>query len=111
MTVGIFRQLQIQPGRRDEYLALLEPLCRHVEHEAGTVVYLVHTDREAPDSIWLYCRFSDRTALAAHLASDTYLQVYAKANALIASMEDLDVDLIGNKGIPGEPNGLLGARR
>ena len=106
ITVGQFRQIQIKPGRRDEYLNLLKPLCRRVEQEPGTLVYLLHTDRDDPDSVWLYARFRDDEALAAHLSSNAYVETSAQIQSLILSTDDLDVELIGNKGIPSELNGL-----
>jgi quinol monooxygenase YgiN len=105
-TVGEFREIHVQTGKRAEYLRLLEPLCRQVETETGTLIYLLHTDREQPDTVWLYARFRDGGALDAHRASPVFKQVATQARALERAVNDLDVVLIGNKGVLLEPRGM-----
>lgn len=105
-TVGQFRQIRLKTGTRDRYLQLQMPLCRCVESEPGSLIYLLHTDKEQPDSVWLYARFRDATALAVHLRSSTYAEVASNCKDLIVSIDDLDVELVGNKGVPAEPPGL-----
>ncbi len=105
-TVGEFREILVQAGKRAEYLLMLRPLCRQVQSEPGTLIYLLHTDRNQPDTVWLYARFRDRAAQQAHHSSRVFEQVSAQARPLEQAVNDLKVELIGNKGVPFEPPGL-----
>jgi quinol monooxygenase YgiN len=105
-TVGDFRVIRVQPGKREEYLRLMQPLCRQVETEAGTLIYLLHTDHDQPDTVWLYARFRDGAALAAHRSTPVFAKVTRDARALEVEADILDVQLVGNKGVPFEPRGM-----
>jgi quinol monooxygenase YgiN len=105
-TVGEFREIHVQPGRRAEYLRMLQPLCRQVQIEPGTLIYLLHTDRDQPDTVWLYARFRDRAAQEAHHSSRVFERVSSQAQPLEQAVNDLKVELIGNKGVPLDPRGL-----
>jgi quinol monooxygenase YgiN len=105
-TVGDFRMTRLRPGKRAEYLRLMQPLCRQVEAEAGTLIYLLHTDRDQPDTVWLYARFRDEGALDAHRSTRVFAEVTRQTGALEAEVDVLDVQLVGNKGVPFEPPGV-----
>ena len=59
MSHGFIARFVVQPGRRDDALAVLDNMIDHVGSEPGTLVYLVHTDRDDPDVIWCYERYVD----------------------------------------------------
>ena len=109
-TVGDFRLIQLQPGKRAEYLRLLQPLLRQVEAEAGTLIYLLHTDRDQPDTLWLYARFRDHAALETHRSTPVFAEVTRQIRPLEVAVEALDVQLVGNKGVPFEPRGMRDLR-
>ncbi len=105
-TVGDFRVIRIQHGKREEYLRLMLPLCRQVVLETGTLIYLLHTDHEEPDTVWLYSRFRDRAALEAHRSTPVYAEVMKQIRRLEVVSNLIDVQLVGNKGVPLEPRGM-----
>ncbi len=95
---GLFTRYILKPGKRADFLRLLEPLCRHVErNEPGTTLYLLHVDRDRPDVAWLYARFGDGTAKKSHLSSEIYRTAMAAAAPLIDSIDDLDVTVLAEK--------------
>jgi quinol monooxygenase YgiN len=68
--VGVIIRVQAKPGKRDELVQLFRKLVSGVANEEGCVTYVVHTDNNDADSIWLYEVYSDTDAIAAHTAAD-----------------------------------------
>jgi quinol monooxygenase YgiN len=91
-----------QSGRRDELLAILEPMSAQVAREPGTVMYLVHVSTDHPDEVWVYGRFTDEAAFAAHRDSDTHVAVVAGLRSGICApgTQSRFVDVVSAKGLP-----------
>ena len=64
---ALFAKFKAAPGKLDDVVAALKPLMEHVQSEAGTEVYAMHTNG---DEVWFYELYSDEDAFKAHGGSD-----------------------------------------
>ena len=69
--VSAIVKLTAQPGKRDELSAAFKTMLDHVESEAGTLIYILHSDNGEEDVLWFYELYTDNDALGAHSGSDT----------------------------------------
>jgi quinol monooxygenase YgiN len=99
-----FIQFRLKQGCRDEFLAAMEPLCVHVDTlEPGTPIYLLHTDREDPDSVWAYAHFVDEVAWKTHCESSAYRVAMRRAEPMIESVSDPEIEVLAMKWLVPEP--------
>jgi quinol monooxygenase YgiN len=96
-------KLTAAEGRRDEALATLGKLVDATEDEPGTVQYLMHTETNAPDTIWFYELYADQAAFEAHSGSPTMAEVIGQlGSGLLAGAADMrQLDVIRHKGEAG----------
>ncbi|MET0144510.1 MAG: putative quinol monooxygenase [Ilumatobacteraceae bacterium] len=80
--VAMLARIPAQPGRRDELVAAMQQAITNAESEAGTRVYILHTNDKDPDAVFFYELYDDAAALDAHMTSDAF-------KALGASLRDL----------------------
>lgn len=83
MSHGFIARFVVQPGRRDNALAVLDNMIDHVGSEPGTLMYLVHTDRDDPDVIWCYERYVDEDALTTHQQSALHDEIVPQLRELL----------------------------
>lgn len=65
IIAGIF---EVDPGRRDEFLAQKETGMRESQAEAGCIEYVLSADPLEPGRVHLYERWESKEHLAPHLA-------------------------------------------
>ena len=65
IIVGTF---EVEPGRRDEFLAQKEPGMRESRAESGCIEYVLSADPLEPGRVYLYERWESKEHLAPHLA-------------------------------------------
>jgi quinol monooxygenase YgiN len=82
-SLGFIARFVVLPGRRDDALAVLDEMIDHVGSEPGTLVYLVHTDRDEPDVIWCYERYAHEEALREHQQSPLHEAIVPRLRALL----------------------------
>ncbi len=72
MTVSVIAKLTANDGQRDDLVAALQPMLRHVEeNEPDTVRYILMEDTSDENVVWLYEEYVDQAAFEAHGRSDT----------------------------------------
>ena len=82
---AILAKLTAQDGKRDELVAAFGRMLDHVrDNEAGTEVYVLHTDDVEPNVVWFYEMYTDDAALGAHSTSDTMKSVGKELGGLLA---------------------------
>jgi quinol monooxygenase YgiN len=82
---AILAKLTAQDGKRDELVAAFGRMLDHVRaNEAGTEVYVLHTDDVEPNVVWFYELYADDAALGAHSTSDTMKSVGKDLGPLLA---------------------------
>jgi quinol monooxygenase YgiN len=59
---------EVDPGRRDEFIAGKEAGMRESRGEAGCIAYVVSADPLEPGRVYLYERWESKEHLAPHLA-------------------------------------------
>jgi len=73
--VAVLAKIPALPGRRDELVAALHAFIDNANTEAGTLLYILHTDAKDPDSVYFYELYADQDALTAHGTSDAFKEL------------------------------------
>ncbi len=81
--VALFAKIPVQPGKRDEVLALFEELLPAVEAEEGTELYVFHRDDADENVIRVFELYTDHEALGAHAGSPAMAEVFTKVGPLL----------------------------
>ena len=98
--VSAIVKLTAQPGKRDELSAAFKTMLDHVESEAGTLIYILHSDNGEEDVLWFYELYTDNDALGAHSGSDTMKALGPSLAGLLAARPEMHlVTPIGGKGL------------
>lgn len=85
MSHGFIARFVVHEGRRSEALGVLDKMIAQVVREPATLVYQVLTDRDEPDVIWCYERYTDEAGLKAHQASAVHDAIVPRLRALLTS--------------------------
>lgn len=59
-------RMRVAEGRRDDLLAVLEPVRVAASEDPGTEIWSIHGSPEDPGQVFIYERYRDRAALDAH---------------------------------------------
>ena len=81
--VGLLVRLTANPGMRP---ALLDALNRYADglgEEPGTEMYVVHTDPDDENIVWLYEIFTDDEAQRAHQGADGFAELMTEIPDLL----------------------------
>ena len=81
---SVIAEVRVDPARRDELLAALEPIFAEVERERDTLAYAVHVDLEDPGTVWIYEQYTDRDAFDVHQGSATFEDVVRAIAGFVA---------------------------
>ena len=81
--VSLWVRIPVKPGTRAEATAAFQFAVDNVQHEAGTINYIVLEDAADPDAIFVFEVYSDHDALAAHGGSDWFKEFGPKLAAFI----------------------------
>lgn len=82
--VALIAKIVTNEGSRDEALDVLRGMVAAVEQEAGTEVYVLHTQDDDPNVIWFYELYTDLSARRAHGAGETFQSLRSKLSGLTA---------------------------
>lgn len=69
---GAVLQLRVQPGRRDDAVALFRNYANTLDGEPGTVLFAAAVDPGDEDVVWLWEEFADSDAVQAHFQHDFF---------------------------------------
>jgi quinol monooxygenase YgiN len=87
--VAVLARIAAQPGKRDELVAALQAAIDNANTEAGTLLYILHTDPKDPDGVLFYELYSDQDAFTAHGTSDAFKALGASLRGLAAGRPEL----------------------
>lgn len=82
--IVIFSRLRARRGERERLVAVLAPLIAAASAEPGTELFDLHLARDDMDEVWLYERFTDDAALAAHREGPAVRNVVAQLDEVLA---------------------------
>lgn len=103
MPLGRLTSYTVKPGARAEFLAAMAEHNAHVTAaEPGTLIFLVHSDRDHAETMWLYGVFADEAARALHDASGAAAATTGKLAAIVDETKVLDLDILRSKGLDAE---------
>lgn len=77
-------RLPVADGRRDELVAVLEPVRRMAEEDPGTETWTIHVDRDRPNRVFIYERYRDQAAADAHDESPVLKTALESTRGLLA---------------------------
>ena len=61
--VAVLAKIPAQPGKRDELVKALEAAIDNANTEAGTLLYILHTDPKDENTVYFYELYTDQDAL------------------------------------------------
>ena len=83
-TVALIVKLPAQAGKGADLLAELSKVVAATADEPGTLQYILHTDDNNPDTIWVYEVYSDKAALGAHSAGEVFKATFPVLKSMLA---------------------------
>ena len=89
--VAVLARIPAQPGRRDELIEKLGQAIENAKGEAGTTLYILHTDEKDPDTVYFYELYTDQEALTAHGTSDRFKEIGKSLRDLAGGRPELTV--------------------
>jgi quinol monooxygenase YgiN len=97
--VSVWVKLDLQPGKRDEAIAIIQEALQAVESEDGTELYLLHVDPNDENVLYFYEKYTSGDALAAHAGADWFKAFGPKLGPVLAGRPDMKiVNPVGGKG-------------
>ncbi len=98
--VGMWVKLDIQPGKRDEAVAIIQEALDAVQSEPGTLVYVLNADPNDANVLYFYEAYTDQAALAAHGGADWFKAFGPKLAPVMAGRPNMMfLEAVGGKGI------------
>ena len=98
--VSMWVTLPLQPGKRDEAIAIIQEALDNVQAEAGTLVYTLNTDPNDENVVYFYEAYADQDALMAHGGSEWFKGFAPKLGAVLAGKPDMKfLGCVGGKGV------------
>ena len=89
--VAVLAKIPAQPGKRDELVKALGAAIDNANTEAGTLLYILHTDDKDPDVVYFYELYTGQDALAAHGSSDFMKELGKSLRDLAGGRPELTV--------------------
>jgi quinol monooxygenase YgiN len=89
--VAVLAKIPAQPGKRDELVKALGAAIDNANTEAGTLLYILHTDDKDPDVVYFYELYTDQDALTLHGTSDRFKEIGKSLRDLAGGRPELTV--------------------
>ena len=87
--IAMMAKLAVQPGKRDEFVDAFSSMFPVVADEPGTLAYVLHTDDQDENVVWVYELYADDQALADHSGSDGMKAAISAFGPLLAGRPEL----------------------
>jgi quinol monooxygenase YgiN len=98
--VGVWVKLEIQPGKRDEAVAIINEALQAVEAEEGTLIYVLNSDPSDDNVLYFYEAYSDQDALNAHVGAPWFAAFGPKLGPVLAARPAMTfLSPLGGKGL------------
>ena len=81
--LGMLVRLTASPGMRAALLDALHRYADGLREEPGTEMYVVHTDPDDENIVWLYEIFADEDAQRAHQSADGFARLMGEIPDLL----------------------------
>jgi quinol monooxygenase YgiN len=82
--IGVLIKFTAQPGKGGDLAELLAGVAPKLAHEHGTLLWQVDRQADQPDTVFLYERYENATALSAHNDSDLNSETRASMGVFLA---------------------------
>jgi len=97
--VAVWAKIPAAPGKRDELAKALEVGLETAKSEPGTIYYILHTDPNDADVLYMYELYEDQDAVNAHMGSEAFKALGPALAALVGGRPELTfLGPIGGKG-------------
>jgi len=70
--IAVVAKITSKPGMRDDLAGGLSNAFPNVDKETGTIYYILHTDDNDENVLWLYELYTNQEALVGHQTSEWY---------------------------------------
>ena len=70
--ISVIAKIPAAPGKRDDLAAALQMALDTASGEAGTRYYILHTDDNDADVLWMYEMYESQSALESHMGSEAF---------------------------------------
>lgn len=98
--VGMWVKLDIQDGKRDEAVAIIQEALDAVQSEPGTLVYVLNADPNDGNVLYFYEAYENQDALIAHGGADWFKAFSPKLAPVLAGRPSMTfLTALGGKGI------------
>ena len=98
--IGMWVKLDIQPGKRDEAVEIIQEALAAVESEPGTLIYVLNADPNDENVLYFYEAYTDNDALTAHGAADWFAAFGPKLRPVLAGRPNMTfLSALGGKGL------------
>jgi quinol monooxygenase YgiN len=99
VAYALINKLTAKPGKRQEVIDLMLEAGAPFDHNPSCLLYLVSTDKEDPDVIWVQDLWTDRADHEAAMATEEMSAQVKRSVPLLAGMpEQIEVEPVGGKG-------------
>ena len=98
--ISVIAKIPAAPGKRDELAAALQTALDTAKGEAGTRYYLLHTDDQNADVLWMYEMYESQADLESHMGSEAFKALGPAIGPFLAGRPELIFTKpIGGKGL------------
>lgn len=98
--VSVWVKLELQPGKRDEAIAIIQEALDAVQSEPGTLIYVLNTDPSDENVLYFYEAYADNDALVAHGGADWFKAFGPKLGPVLAGRPSMQfLGAVGGKGL------------
>lgn len=98
--VSVWVKLDIQPGKRDDAVAIIQEALTAVQSEPGTLMYLLQTDPKDENALYFFEMYENQDALVAHGSADWFKVFGPKLGPVLAGRPSLQyLTPVGGKGL------------
>lgn len=89
--VAVLARVPALPGRRDELVEKLQAAIDNANSEAGTLLYILHTNDKDPDAVFFYELYTDQEAFSTHGSSDRFKEIGATLRDVAGGRPELTI--------------------
>ena len=98
--VGVWVKLDVQPGKRDEAVAVIQEALAAVRSEEGTLIYQLSADTTDENVLYFYEVYTGQDALIAHGSADWFKAFGPKLAPVLAGRPSMTfLEPLGGKGL------------
>jgi quinol monooxygenase YgiN len=99
-NVGVWVKLEINPGMRDEAVAVIQEALDAVQAEEGTLLYVLNADPENENVLYFYEAYANQDALIAHGSAPWFAAFGPKLKPVLAARPSMTfLTPLGGKGL------------